>query len=120
MKNIKLKYYPSQPSNGSKKIRNIKRKKEDIILVHKIAVAGLSKAMAEEQISKYIQYLPQTHGDLNILNIVLPMSDSCSDPTTDVKMIYPDYSMLKSEIFTELNKIQKRKMKIFELLNEIK
>jgi hypothetical protein len=115
----KKKYYPSQSCNGIKKIIKSKNKKEDIILVHRIAISGLSRAMAEEQISKYIQHMPKSHGNLNILNIFLPMGESCSDPTTDVKMIYPNYAMLKDETFSELSNIQKRKMKIFELIHEL-
>ncbi len=120
MKNNKKISYASQPYCGTK--RNTKKKtfeKEDIILLHRINVAGYTRQIAAECLESYANSLPKNHGKLNILNIVLPLGDHNEDTPNDVKLIYSDFNVLKDDIYPFLDETRQRKIKIFELLNNL-
>jgi hypothetical protein len=115
VKTNKKKYFASRQPISYKRHKSVE--KESIILLHKIGIKDMSRAMVDEQISKYMKNLTHKFNNLNILNYVVLNSETRE---TDIKLLYPDFYSLKSELFEHLPNSKKRKMKIFELLNEIK
>ena len=99
--------------NNFKKQRVISN---DIILIHKINVYNMTMASIEEMVAIYKKSLPNKHGKLNILNVIILVNDEFF--ISDIKLIYPhDYNSFKEETYDYLNKAQQRKFKIHELIN---
>ena len=107
----------------TKKIfRTSKIPKDDIIyliILFKIGTRGMSKSYSIEYLKNINDKLERNFsefGNIKIKNLVLEYSESNK---IDVQILYPSLKSLKKSTNGLLTKIQERKLKIFDLLNDL-
>lgn len=119
MKIKKRNYWTTRPPKRRLKLNKNNKKAilpNFIILIHKINVNGMSRQHAEEIIYNYKNNILKNLEELNIKNIILPITDS-SEPS-DVKLIYPTNDLSSLDPLSDIPGY-KRKIKMFKLLEEI-
>ena len=107
-----------------KRIRLTKKKNRNIntliymLISVKIPIDGMTQESAQEQIDILNKHLSDDYnskfGNLRMRYIVIPTLEKI----LDISLLYPDFKTLKET--NAFNHFELRKIKIFELLNEIK
>jgi len=92
---------------------------EYVILLHKVSVANMSRARANEVLHNYKHEIVEDlnkFGNIMIKNIVVPCQ---TVEDFSIEVVYPTVDSIMEKLDSSLTIPQERKLKIFKLLEEL-